>query len=630
MSVGKKDLTLVVLLGLVLLPNLPTTQAASLEADMVLYNGKILTADTEDPAGFSIVEAVVIYDGKFVAVGTSQEALELAGPSTRRIDLAGKTVLPGLIETHLHVNSMTGRHQLEYQAGATDPPIQWTSKEDVLAQLRTLALAKKPGDWIVVGMLETPTLLRLGVTDPNSEAPTLAELDQAAPNHPAVLLLRAGGTSEYFPQLVNSRALNVLYEGYPQGVPGIVKDGEGKPTGMVKITAAMVMSELWPPVSRKKLKELAVGYRKELEEAAARGLTTLATRVDTESQRVYQLLDSREDMPIRLAYATQMAAYTPHSDLLFRRVPMAPGHGSPWLWLSGATIGTIEYGSGPANGDACIHGTYPRESENFANWPHQPFGPHGDCRLTEGENATVLRDFFLNAAKNGWAVTNIHVKGDRALDEYLDLLEEADRRYGISDLRFSDDHCGFITEEQARRAQRLGMTFTCQLPSPIGDGEKTTLGAYTAIYDMERAGDSVAPFRRLVDNGLKPSAHCESHQGWAFSCMQYSVTRKDDVSGRIWGARQRINRREALYTFTRWAAWHVWKEKYIGSIEPGKWGDLVVIDRDYLTIPEDEITQTNPLLTIVGGKISYSEPNYASSLGLPTVGFQAPPDWWIR
>ena len=72
------------------------------------------------------------------------------------------------------------------------------------------------------------------------------------------------------------------------------------------------------------------------------------------------------------------------------------------------------------------------------------------------------------------------------------------------------------------------------------------------------------------------------------------------------------------------------KKKYIGSIEPGKWGSLVVIDKDYLTVPEDQITDSNPLLTIVGGKVSYSEPKFAASQGLPTVGFQAPPNWWDR
>ncbi|MBI4443629.1 MAG: amidohydrolase family protein [Acidobacteria bacterium] len=605
-------------------------KAVGPEADWVLHNGKILTTNTDDPAQFSIVEAVAIHDGKFVAVGSNREVLQLAGPGTRRIDLAGKTVLPGLIETHLHVNSMTSQYLKNGGLARTDPAIQWNNREEGLTALQSIARQKKPGEWIVVNGEGGQIPMRLGVED-NPANPTLAELDQAAPNNPAVIAFGGGGSAGYFPMLVNTKALDVFYKEYPEGLPGIVKDKNGKPTGMLKTSASMTMSGMWPPATQKEVEEALPAFIRQLEEAAARGLTTLATRVDWQSMRAYMLLDHYEKMPIRMAYATEMAAYTPRTDFLYRRVPITAGHGSPWLWLEGSTPGTIEYGSGPANGDACIKRSYPKgDDPYFPNWKLQPWGPEGDCRLSQGEDVENLRGFFLNAAKNGWAVSNVHVKGDRTVDEYLDLLAEAEEKYGVSGLRFSLDHCGFVTDEQAQRAKSLGMTFTCQFPSPTGNGEEGTLGAYKVIYGVETAGDVVAPYRRLIDSGLKPSAHCESLKGWAFACMEYSVTRKDDVSGHIWGPHQRINRREALYTYTRWAAWHVWKEKYIGSIEPGKWADLVVIDKDFLTIPEEEIAQINPLLTIVGGKISYSEPKFASSMGLPTVGFQAPPDWWER
>lgn len=626
MTETKKRLAFLLLLGLVLLLNSPPGQAAGLEADMVLYNGKILTADTEDPANFTIAEAVAIYDGKFVAVGSNQHVLEYAGPSTRRIDLARKTLLPGLIETHLHVNAQTARHHLDHSVDRTDRPIRWWSKEDGLAQLRTLTLRKKPGDWIVVS--NQGSRVEGKILSENSPAkPSMAELDAATPYNPLVLVL--GGND---PLLVNSLALNALLQRYPQGVPVIVKDQDGKPTGVLETAAAYTMKEFFPELSPKELEELAPFYKKELEEPAARGVTTVATRVDTESLRVYQLLDQLEEMPIRLAYGTEMAAYHPLAEVLFRRVPARAGHGTPWLWLSGATMLNIEGSTGPTIGAACIHGTYTREAMNFPDWREQLWGPHGYCKLTGDPEDTVLRDALLAAARFGWAITNIHIAGDRSLDEYMDVLEEAERKYAIqiADLRFSADHCRYVTEEQAQRAKRLGVSFTCAFPSPLEDAEKGVLGAYKVLYGVEKAADSMAPFKRLIRLGLKPSSHCESHQGWAFSCMQYSVTRKDKATGQVWGAQQRINRREALYTYTRWAAWHVWKEKYIGSIEPGKWADLVVIDRDYLAVPEDEIAQINPLLTIVGGRIRYSEPNYAASQELPTVGFQSPPDWWQR
>jgi len=451
-------------------------------------------------------------------------------------------------------------------------------------------------------------------------------LDEVSPKNPVVIVL---GNND--PVLANSLAVNAFLERYPKGVPVVVRGSDGKPTGLLQTAAAYTIQEFLPPLSPQKLEELAPVFKKELEEPAARGLTTVATRVDIPSLEVYELLDAREEMPIRLAYGDQMAAYHPLADMIFSRVHLRAGHGTPWLWLSGASMLNIEGGVGPTTGDACIHGTYPRQAENFPAWKEQRYGPQGYCKLTEDPNDTVLRDDFLAAARHNWTITNIHINGDRGLDDYMDALEEGAKKYQIRpvELRWSADHCGYISEPQAQRAKRLGITFTCT-PEALGDAEKGTVGAYAVIYDKERAADAYAPFRRLVRLGLKPSIHCEGHQDWTFHCLQEAITRKDDATGRVWGPQQRISRQEALYTYTRWAAWHVWKEKQIGSIEPGKWADLVVIDRDYLTTPEDEITQINPLLTIVGGRIRYSEPKFASHAGVPTVGFQAPPEWWKR
>ncbi|MEE8177834.1 MAG: amidohydrolase family protein [Acidobacteriota bacterium] len=621
----KRKISEILSLTMLLFLHLSWVQAAGLEADLVLYNGKILTADSEDPARFTVAEAVAAYDGKFVVVGSNQEAMETAGPSTRRIDLAGRTVLPGLIETHLHVHTQATGHYQVRPVDRTDAPIQWTNKADGLAQLRTLALQKKLGDWIVVSNLGSRVEAKI-LSESSPERPTLAELDRATPRNPLVIVL--GGND---PLLLNSRSLNMLLQRYPQGIPGIVKDQDGKPNGVLLSAAAYTMKEFYPELSAQEVEELAPVFKKELEEPAARGVTTVGTRMDRYSLRVYHLQDDREEMHIRLDYGTQMAAYHPLAELLFRRVPGRAGHGSPWLWLGGASMLTVEGSFGPRIGAACIHGTYPREAVNFPAWLQQPWGPHGDCRLTGDSNDTVLRDGLLAAARFGWPITNIHINGDRSLDDYMDLLEEAERKYQIQPaaLRFSVDHCGYVTEEQAQRAKRLGITFTCT-PISFADAEKQILGAYALIYDRDRAADSVTPFRRLVRLGLTPAIHCEGHQDWAFTCLQYAITRRDKATGQVWGSQQRINRQEALYTYTRWAAWHVWKEKNIGSIEPGKWADMVVLDQDYLTVPEDAISEINPLLTIVGGQIRYSNPNYAASEGLPTVGFQAPPDWWQR
>lgn len=625
---SKKHLFLGVLL--VLCNVVPAIRlAGAIDSEWVFYNGKILTADSEDPEQFKTAQAVAIYDGKFVVVGTNQEALATAGAKTKRIDLQGKTVVPGMIETHLHIHGMAVSHHLNGKAlGDTDPPIR-ARRQDALEQIRALARAKKPGDWVVVSV----TLLRAGAQGQAGGTPfggtgekplSLEELDSVAPDNPVLL---GGG---YFPSQVNSKALALLEAKYP-GIPGVVKGPDGRPTGTIEITAAFTIDELTPTPSEQDVTNALDAYRQELEEAAARGMTTIATRVDWYAQRVYMKLDQLERMPIRLAYATEMAAYAPESDTLFRRMSLSPGHGSEWLWLSGATTGTVEYGNGPSNGDACIHGSYPHDAKDFPNWQAQTWGPNGDCRLTAGPNAEVLRGFFYNAIKNGWNITNIHINGDKGLDDYMDMLDDIQKKFGvkISDYRFSSDHCGWISDAQAKRAKDLGITFSCT-PGSIMNGDRGTVGAYTMIYDRERAADAYSPFRRLSRSNMKPSAHCEGHTDWDFTCIELMVTRKDQTTGKLWGPQQTVDRKEALYAFTRWAAWHVWKEKHIGSIEPGKWADLVVLDRDYMTVPDNQLSDVTPLLTVAGGKVAYSDPKFATSVGLPTVGFQAPPNWWMR
>ena len=470
----------------------PRKKRAGIDADMVLYNGKILTANTEDPADFRVAQAISIYDGKFVVVGTNQEALATAGPKTHKIDLAGKTVIPGMIETHLHIHGMSVSHHMKGKSlSDTDGPLQGR-REDVLEQIRSIAAAKKPGEWIVTAVrIITPGEARGGggAGGVGSAVLTLAELDSAAPNNPVLI---GGG---YFPSQVNTKAIELLEAKYP-GIPGVLKGPDGKYTGTIEITAAYTIQELTPTPSQQAVNDALPAYRAELEEAAARGLTTVATRVDWYAQREYMLLDEHEDMPIRLAYATEMAAYAPESDTLFRRFNLSAGHGSEWLWSSGATTGTIEYGNGAANGDACIHGKYKTDDPNFPNWSKLLYGANGECRLTDNPNSQVLRNFFINAVKDGWVVTNIHVNGDRSLDDYMDLLEEIQKRFGvnIADYRFSSDHCGYISEEQGKRAKKLGITFSCT-PNAIMNGAKGNVGAYTKIYDLEHAADAYAPFR---------------------------------------------------------------------------------------------------------------------------------------
>jgi len=205
--------------------------------------------------------------------------------------------------------------------------------------------------------------------------------------------------------------------------------------------------------------------------------------------------------------------------------------------------------------------------------------------------------------------------------------------WGLGDESYANypklvDHCRYINNAHAVRAQKLGIISSCG-PKYIYPGARGDIGAYSILYGPEIAADVVVPLRRLIDHNLRTTMQLDQHGFHPFLALQVAVTRKD-FTDKVWGPQQRINRREALYTYTRWSAEYVLRENMLGSIEPGKYADFTVLKQDYLTVLDDEIALIDPVLTVMGGKIVYTEPQFATSLGLPQVGFSGNPTWWLR
>ncbi|MBI1955679.1 MAG: amidohydrolase family protein [Acidobacteria bacterium] len=189
----------------------------------------------------------------------------------------------------------------------------------------------------------------------------------------------------------------------------------------------------------------------------------------------------------------------------------------------------------------------------------------------------------------------------------------------MAERRNAIDHCRFFSDEQARRAMKLGIVMNCNT-SYIQGGDKGEIGAIAAIYGKAQADDIVVPMRRLIDVGLRPGTEIA---GDTFGILETLVTRKD-TEGKVWGPQQKISRREALLTITRWNARYTLREDRIGSIERGKLADLTVLDRDFLTVPEDDISEVKVLMTILAGKPTYIAASFAPAEGLPVVGYQGP------
>lgn len=601
--------------------------AAGLEADMVIFNGKILTADSPDPDNFRTAQAAAIYDGKFVVVGNNDEALALAGASTRRIDLGGRTVIPGLVETHQHINrSSYAGHFVPKGAPMVDstvPAPTWTNKDDFLAQIRTLALSKKPGEWII-------STVRGGVgggmvIELQKGEVTRFDLDKVSPNNPVHLHWNVSVEG-----LLNSKALDPLLARYPK-IVGVIRDARGVPTGRVEGVANYTMLfEFWPLIPAQ---ELGSYYRQEMEEQAAAGLTSISTRLLPNDVAAVSSVGAMKQLPTRIAFSLEAAARSETTEAIMRRLTGLQGGqgkaiwglGSDLMWMVG--ISPISIDSTPGVAGSCVRKPFPREAPEFPLWLHQFYGPTGLCRLQDPSYHDI--DVLRMAAQNGFRISGMHVSGDKAVDQFLDLVEELSKQYpAIAGQRWAADHCQMIREEQVVRAKTLGIMFSCA-PTFLYGGARGAVGAFKYIYGEEEAGDSVIPFRRFVRHGVRGVMELDSHGFYPFLALEIAVTRKDNT-GKVWGPNQKINRREALYTYTRWSSEYLLKEDVIGTIEPRKAADFVVLDRDYLAVPDEDISEINPLLTVMGGRITYSQPQFAASLGMQPAGFQQDPTWWQR
>ena len=599
--------------------------AAGLTADMVILNGKILTADNPDPSKFTTAQAAAIYDGKFIAVGTNDEILQYAGDKTQKIDVGGRTVLPGLVESHDHLYDYSNHFfpPGKPRFGETDPPLSWTKdKAEFLAQIRTLALKHKPGEWIItttrggeMGII--PELERGDVTR--------FDLDKVAPNNPIHIHWNVTVDG-----LLNTKALDPLLQKYP-GIHGITRDAKGVPNGRVGGVANLTMwYEFWPQLPPE---DIGPYYKMEMEEVAAQGITTFSSRLEPNHIAGYAWLNAKKEMPLRLAYTLETFARSENTESIASRLTGFQGGsgdhiwgaGGDTMWIIGVTPDSIDGTSGPAG--SCVRKEYPREVPDFPMWRFQFYGPHGLCRLNDDAYHDI--DVIRMAGKYGFRVSGMHVSGDLSLDQFLNEVEASSKLYpDIPGRRWSVDHCQVVHDDQVQRAAKLGVRFSCA-PKYLYGGDKSGVGAMKVLYGETEAGNSVIPFKNMIKHGVRGVIELDEHAFHPFLAMQVAITRKD-VNGKVWGPDERVSRQEALYMYTRWSSEYVLKENTLGSIEPRKAADLTVLNKDYLTVPEDDIGKLDPVLTVMGGKITYSDPAFASGAGLPTVGYQGPRTRWKR
>jgi predicted amidohydrolase YtcJ len=527
-------------------------------ADLILSNGKIITVDDQ----FSIAQAVAVRGDRIVAVGTNEEVNRLQGANTRRIDLQGRAVVPGLIDNHAHFQEEGAYWALELRLDGVD------SRRQALEMIRAKAKARGPGQWVYT----------LGGFSPDQFADdskpfTRQELDQVAPDNPVLLQFTRVET------YLNSKAIEAL--GLDKMTdPWIKRDDNGRPTGIVEDAgagrvrnAAAFLKDLPKDI----FESSSMAMIKDLNRS---GLTASGGACQYEDVYRQWQREGRLDMRFfcfRTATGTGQGAEA--VDTLLPKIPL------------------LRY----FNGDAWL---------DHVNWGERLYNivdNVGDTKQISPPEAFLQWGRVAREVAKAGISIQIHSTMEWNIEGQLAQVEAINKEIPINRLRWTFMHLEGITRPQIERMKNLNM-FLAVNPRGVISGESLHKIHGDRSYEMP-------PLKAIQDSGIMwglGTDAFEVNQYRPFTTLYWAVTGKM-VGGKV-VIREPISREAALIAHTRSNAYLFFRENDLGSIRTGRLADLVVIDRDYLTVPADQIKDIKPVMTIVGGRIVFDAATDAPSI----------------
>ncbi len=532
-------------------------------ADLVLRNARIHTVDQNS----TIAQALAIRGGRFIVVGDDAAAMKEAGPSTQVIDLGGKTIVPGLIDTHLHM----AMH------AANRPAVQLLdarSIADVQKAIRERAEQTPAGQWIIASSGWHESLLAEG------RLPTRYELDQAAPDHP-VFIPRGGHVAT-----INSKALALANiskdtKNPPGGI--VVRDPDnGEATGVLLETAAFFARRVVPPPpAPEAMTALMKDAMADLNSYGIVGV--VEPGLDDRMMDIYQKMRDSGDMTIRV-------------DLLYRA--MSPEQVKKGLAYSSMRNDDMLRFAGikfPLDGG--VEGARLRDPYRIVPGEQPDNDYRGVLLLPPGGEDEFVESLKLVADAGLQAQT--HAVGDETIDVVVRAYERVNAMKKIRGLRWTVMHV-FLPGDAAIRAMReLGVMATAQDHSVLlGHNERRWWGDERAAYAI--------PIRKMIDAGLHVGGGTDGPVVPVdpFLSMWWMTTRMT-LNGYALGPEQAITAQEALRLYTINNAVILGAERDRGSIEVGKLADVAVLSQDILGVPTQAIRDTKALMTLVGGRVTH-------------------------
>jgi len=525
--------------------------------DLILSNGKIITVDER----FTIAQAVAVRGDRIVAVGTSQDVARLAGPNTRRIDLRGKSVIPGLIDNHMHLlrAGQTWLKELRFDG------VESRKKAIELIQARAKAVG--PGEWVFnIGGWAHQQF----ADDPKPF--TREELDQIAPNNPVSL------QESYYQIFLNSRALKAF--GIEAGAPdptdfvkgSIQRDAAGAPTGIIKgdIAATRPVAARLPKVAANQLEASSQALVSDMNRA---GLTSFGVAgCNADVLDIFQKWKTQGHLNVRTFCIGGAAAGTPEqADRSIEQIAQMK------LFQGDDYIDNVFFGESVYQ---------PLHDPMFALKSNPP-----------PDQLVQWRRMAMALATAGLPL-HVHAELHNTIDAFLDQIEAVNKEHSIKNLRWTLAHVNQINAAQLERMKKLGM-YAAVHPWAVINGGIMHEGFGEGAYDMPALA-TIQGSGIMWGFGTDATA---ANQYLPFTTLYFAVTGK--MPGGLKVIKQTIAREDALIAHTRKNAFLVFHEDDLGAIQPGKFADLVVLDRDYLTIPADQIKDIKPTMTMVGGRIVY-------------------------